>query len=148
MNDELYYCDQWLCRIWDVDKEIEQLEFRREKIVCSLSGIGKYDSKTILGGSDSNPTESKNIEFSMISEKIDKLQNQLSSENSRTIDAISKVEDSKLRGMLYGHYINRQPWKKVGEQYFYGKSRTFDYRSMCLKAVCEFIPKEFLYAED
>ena len=148
MTDEMYYADQWLCRMWDVDKEIEQLEFRREKIISSLSGIGKYDAKSVIGGSDSNPTESKNIEYSLLSEKIDKLQAEVSTENIRTIDAISKVEDSKLRGMLYGHYINRLSWKKVGEKYYYGKSRSFDYRGMCLKAVCQYVPKEVLYAED
>lgn len=144
MTDKQYYADQWLCRMWDVDKEIEQLEFRREKIVCSLSGIGKYDSKSVPGGSDNNPTESKNIEFSLLSEKIDKLQNKLSMENSRTIGVISQVDDSKIRGMLYGHYINRLSWKKVGERYYYGKSRTYDYRAKCLDAVCEFVPKEVI----
>ena len=144
MTDEQYYADQWLCRMWDVDKEIEQLEFRREKIVCSLSGIGKYDAQRVQGGSDNNPTESKNIEYSLLSEKIDKLQTKLSQENSRTIQVISKVDDSKLRGMLYGHYINRLSWRKVGEQYYYGKSRSYDYRGQCLNAVCRFVPREVI----
>ena len=121
---------------------------------CSIKGMacqssytsklrsGKYDAKRVQGGSDNNPTESKNIEYSLLSEKIDKLQTKLSQENSRTIQVISKVDDSKLRGMLYGHYINRLSWRKVGEQYYYGKSRSYDYRGQCLNAVCRFVPRE------
>ena len=63
MTESQYYANQWLSRMFDVMGEIEQLEIRKDKILSSMSGVGKYDSNTgVFGGSDENPTESKNPE--------------------------------------------------------------------------------------
>ena len=142
MTDRQYYANLWLSRTWDANGEIEQLVIRRDKIISSLSGIGKYDDSGVHGGSDSNPTESKNLEYSDLCQRIEKLQSEVAIENTQTLEVISKVEDTKLRGMLIGHYLNRFPWKQVGKMYYYGKSRTYDYRALCLDAVAPHIPKE------
>ena len=58
MTEQQYYANQWLSRMFDVMGEIEQLEIRKEKILSSMSGVGKYDTNTgVFGGSDANPTE-------------------------------------------------------------------------------------------
>ena len=114
MNNEQYAkitaAEDWLIRTWNDDTELEQLKAKRDKIVGSLSGIGKYDDNSVPGGSDSNPTESKNIEYSLLSQKIEEIQDRLSAENARTINAIYSIPDkkdgSKIRGMLIARYIN------------------------------------------
>ena len=143
MKEEQYYANQWLSRMFDVMGEIEQLEIRKEKILSSMSGVGKYDTNTgVFGGSDDNPTESKNVEYSLLTDRIEKLQRKVSIENARTLDTINKVTDTKLRGMLIGRFINHFSWRKVGEMYYYSKSSSYNYRLACLDAVVQFIPQE------
>lgn len=142
MTEQQYYANQWLSRMFDVMGEIEQLEIRREKILSSMSGIGKYDNSGVFGGSDDNPTESKNVEYSLLTQRIEKLQRKVSIENARTLDTIGKVSDTKLRGMLIARFINHFAWKKVGEMYYYSKSSSYNYRLACLDAVVPFVPKE------
>ena len=81
MTDNQYYAHQWLSRMWYIDIEIEQLIVRREAIVSSMSGIGKYDAEHIPTQNGENATESKNIEYSIINGQIDKKLSDLSNEN-------------------------------------------------------------------
>ena len=142
LSDKQWHVNQWLLRMFDTEGEIEQLETRRARIISSMSGIGKYDSSGVPGGSDSNPTESKNIEYSVLSKSIEDLQKKISRENARTLTVINKVGDTKLRAMLIGRYINHLSWKKVGEMFFYSRSSSYNYRKACLDAVAPFVPKE------
>lgn len=148
MTDKQYYAHRWLSRMWDVDTEIAVLIYRREKIIASLSGIGKYDIDHIPTQDGSNATESKNIEYSLLSEQIEKRLNALGAENVRTVNAIAHVEDPMLRGMLIARYINRMTWTQVGKLYNYERSRAFDYSKKALDAVAPFIPKEILQTSD
>ena len=141
MTDNQYYAHQWLSRMWYIDIEIEQLIVRREAIVSSMSGIGKYDAEHIPTQNGENATESKNIEYSIIHGQIDKKLSDLSTENIRTLEVIDKVEDNMLRGMLKARYLNRKTWKQIGKDYNYERSRAFDYRKIALDAVYPFIPK-------
>ena len=119
MTDNQYYAHQWLSRMWYIDIEIEQLIVRREAIVSSMSGIGKYDAEHIPTQNGENATESKNIEYSIINGQIDKKLSDLSTENIRTLEVIDKVEDNMLRGMLKARYLNRKTWKQIGKDYNY-----------------------------
>ena len=100
MTDVQFYAHKWLSRMWDKDIEIEQLIVRRDVIVASMSGIGKYDAEHIPTQNGENPTETKNIEYSILSEQIEKKTIELASENILTYQVIDKVSDSMLRGML------------------------------------------------
>ena len=130
--------------MWDKDIEIEQLIVRRDVIVASMSGIGKYDAEHIPTQNGENASESKNIEYSLLSEQIDKKTMELASENIRTYVVIDKVSDPMLRGMLIARYINRKSWADVGKLYNYSKSRAFDYRLIALDAVIPFVPQEVI----
>lgn len=141
MTDEQYYAHRWLSRMWDKDVEIEQLIVRRDVILASMSGIGKYDAEHIPTQNGENPTETKNIEYSILSEQIDRKTMELASENIRTYVVIDMVSDTMLRGMLIARYINRKTWTEIGKLYNYSKSRAFDYRLLALDAVIPFIPK-------
>ena len=132
MTDRQYYADQWLSRTDDHDGEIKQLKIRKDSIIESMYGVGKYDDKAVHGGSDSNPTEAKNIEYSLICDRIERLERKV----------VDKVKDSKLRGMMIARYINHFSWKKVGEVYHYTKSASYNYRAECLNAIAPFVPKE------
>lgn len=147
MKNEHHYAHVWLSRMWGAEAEIKALEYRKDRIIASLSGIGKYDDKAIPGGSDPNPTESKNIEYTLICEQIDKKLNEISAENIRTMAVLDKVEDTMLRGMLKARYINVMTWTQVGKLYNYEHSRIFDYRLKALDAVYPFIPKEVIEDE-
>ena len=141
MTDEQFYAHKWLSRMWDKDIEIEQLIVRRDVILASMSGIGKYDAEHIPTQNGENPTETKNIEYSLLSEQIDKKTMELASENIRTYIVIDQVQDPMLRGMLIARYINRKSWAEIGKLYNYSKSRAFDYRLLALDAVSPYIPK-------
>lgn len=143
MTDNQYYANQWLSRIWDEDIELEILVARREQILSSLSGIGKYDSNFIPTQTGENAVESKHIEYSLLSERIDKMFQHISFENSRTLDVINKVDNTMLRGMLIARYLRRLPWSDVGKLYNYEKSQVYGkYRIEALEAVYPHIPRE------
>ena len=157
MTDEQYDrqrdAERWLYRVWDSGSELVQLEEAREKIIASLSGVGKYDDKAIPGGCDSNPTETKNLKYSELTNDIEELQRKIARENARTIGVIYRIDDSvkdasKIRGMLVARYINKKSWKKIGEQYCYSARQAYNYRKRCLETVYPFIPKGEIVNED
>ena len=142
MTSDQYDAARWLSRMWDTDIEIEQLIARRDTILDSMSGIGKYDAEHIPAQTGENATESKNIEYSILSEQIDKRLHKMETENARTLETIGKVKDSKLRGMLIARYIRRLSWAEVGRLYSYEKTQIYKkYRLEALDAVFQFIPK-------
>lgn len=147
MTDEQQKANRWLSRMDNHDGELKMLYTRREEILASMGGVAKYEEKS-RGGADPNPTEAKNIEYTEINERIEKIEKKISRENARTIKVIYQVTNSKLRGMLVGRYINHFSWGKVGKMYYYAKSRTYEYRAACLDAVCPYIPDEVIPDEN
>ena len=141
MTDNQLYAHRWLSRMWYIDIEIEQLIIRRDALIASMSGIGKYDAEHIPTQDGENATETKNIEYSLLSEQIDKKLLKVSNENAMTLRVIDNVEDNMLRGMLISRYLNRKTWTQIGKDYNYERSRAFDYRKLALDAVYPFIPK-------
>jgi len=144
MTDEQYHAHSWLSRMWNADIEINMLIDRRDKIIGSMSGIGKYDAEHIPTQNGENSTESKNIEYSLLTEQIEKKMHSLAAENVRTHTVIDKVDDTMLRGMLKARYINRLSWQQIGKAYNYEKTRTFHYLKEALDAVSPFIPQEVI----
>lgn len=146
MTDNQYDAHIWLSRMWNADKDIENILIRRERIVSSMSGIGKYDSEFIPTQTGENSTETKNLEYSFLTEQLEKKLAEMSRENVRTQQAIEKVDDIMLRGMLRARYILRLSWTEVGKQYHYGKSQMHEkYKKDALDAVYPYIPKEEIY---
>lgn len=148
MTDKQYYCHRWLARMWDANVEVEQLILRRSNIISSLSGIGKYDAEHIPANTGDNATETKNIEFAILSEQIEKRLDEIGRENIRTIGVIDRVNSSMLRGMLKARYINRMTWAQVGKQYNYERTQAFKYGKKALDAVAPFVPHEVLESAD
>ena len=142
MTDKQYHAHLWLSRMWDANTEIDQLVIRRTNIISSLSGIGKYDAEHIPTQNGENATESKNLEYSLLSEQIEKRLNTVGKENARTIQVIDQVSNTMLRGMLKARYINRLTWTQVGKLYHYEKTQAFKYGKKALDAVAPFVPIE------
>ena len=133
----------WLSRAWYMSEEIENLEKRREEIICSMSGIGKYDSEHIPTQNGENATETKNLEYSEICRQIEKKQNDISKANYDTLKVIEHLDSAMFRGMLIAKYIRRLSWSAVGKIYNYEKTQMYEkYRLEALDAVYPYIPKE------
>ena len=142
MTDNQYYAHVWLSRMWSADKDLESILIKRERLLSSMSGIGKYDSEFIPSQTGENSTETKNLEYSYLTEQMEKKLKEISAENVRTLKAIESVDDIMLRGMLRSRYILKYSWTEVGKFYHYGKSQMHEkYKKDALDAVYPFIPK-------
>lgn len=141
MTDNQLLAHLWLSRMWDVDNKIKSYEKRKADIISSLSGIGKYDDEFIPTQNGENATETKNIEYSLLCQEIEKLSSDLSKENVRTMKIINQVRSPKLSGMLYDRYINRLSWRAIGMKYHYTDRHSYNYMHKSLDAVSIFIPK-------
>ena len=139
MKDSQHYAHKWLSRMWNTDDEVKQYRDRAEKLLGAK--IPAYDSEKIPGGSDPNPTESKNIEYSALMMEIEKRENQIAYENNRTFNVIQKIDDAKLRGILYARYVNRLFWKQIGREFHYERTQMDKYRLAALDAAYPLIPK-------
>lgn len=139
MTDNQYNAKTWLMRMWDHEDEIKEYRKRADDMLGAK--IPAYDSEKIPGGADPNPTETKNIEYSSLMFEISKRENELYSENIRTFNVIQRLDDPKLRGILYAKYVNRKTWKQIGSDFHYGESRIKELHVIALDKISEFIPK-------
>ena len=144
LPDNLWEAHVWLSRMWDKENAIDSYEQRKADIISQLSGIGKYDSEFVPAQTGENSVESKNIEYSLLNEKIEKLVNEISVENVRTLQILSKLPDARMGNMLYDRYINRMSWAKIGEKYHYAQRQPYNYRKKCLSAIRPLIPDEWI----
>lgn len=148
MTDEQFYAKDWLNRMFQTARYIESLENKREIVLSSLSGIGKYDSEHISGSNGENITESKNLEYSILSEQIDKERQKLSREDIRTLNVIGKIENTPegqfMKSILIDRYLSRMSWEKIAEKQNYSPSRIFELHAVALSKIYPFVPKEVL----
>lgn len=143
MTDNQYEAHKWLLNKEDDDKivtsedELRELEERRRKLLDQ--GVGTYDAEKIRGGSDPNPSESKFIEFSYLSEQIEAKKKKIADKNIRKYQVIERVSDPLLRAFLIGRYINGKIWEQVGRDHNYEKSQAHKIGMKALDAVYPFI---------
>ena len=148
MTDEQFYAKEWLNRMYNLSLWIESLEKKRESVLASLSGISRYDSD-FTGSNGENATETKNIEFSMLSQKIEEESEKLASEDTKTLEVICRLGDSKeerlMKTILVLRYVERfGTWNRIAEKIHYSESRTHEYHLLALETIYKFIPKEVL----
>ena len=151
MTDEQFYAKDWLNRMYQTVRYIESLERKREVVLSSLSGIGRYDAENIPGGNGENSTETKNIEYSILSEQIDKERQKLSTEDIRTLNVIGKLENTPegqlMKAILIDRYLTRLPWEKITEKQNYSSSRLFELHAVALSKIYKYIPREAIVHE-
>lgn len=140
MSDRQFESHLWLSRMWGKDNEIESYEKRKADIISQLSGIGRYNADFIPANTGENGTETKNIEYSLLCEKIEKLINEISEENIRTLETIQKLPDAKMRSMLYDRYINRLSWNQIQSKYNYAERQPYRIIHKGLSLIRTYIP--------
>lgn len=146
LSDRQFEAHIWLSRTWGKDNEIESYEKRKADIISQLSGIGKYNAEFIPANTGENSTETKNIEFSILCEKIEKLIYEISEENIRTLDTIQKLSDAKMRSMLYDRYINRMSWGQIQNKYHYAQRQPYRIVHEGLVKIRTYIPDDEVLA--
>lgn len=144
LPDNEWEAHVWLSRMWDKENAIDSYEKRKADIISQLSGIGKYDSEFVPSQTGENSVETKNIEYSLLNEKIEKIITEISLENVKTLEVLSRLHDARMRNMLYDRYVNRMSWAKIGEKYHYAQRQPYNYRKKCLSAVRPLIPDEWI----
>lgn len=146
MTDEIFHAKDWLNRMYQTARYIESLERKREQVLGSLSGIGKYDAEFVPGNNGENATESKNLEYSILSEKIDKERQKLSAQDIRTLDVIGKIENTPegqlMKSVLIDRYLSRMNWEEIAKKQNYSSSRLFKIHALALAKVADYVPKE------
>lgn len=138
---------RWLKRMWGSEDEIRALNKDRERLL--EQGVANYDSKHVPGGSDSNPNESRMIEYSEICAKIDAKCAHIARENLRTLEVIDHLTNAQFRALLINYYVNQMAsWERVGKEMNYEKSRATELGCQALDAVYPFIPKGEITEDD
>lgn len=141
MTDNQYRAHLWLSRMWYADVEIRVLEERVATILgAKITSYGQEH----LGGSDPNPTESKNIEYSLLVSEIERKQNELRKENAKTYQIIQKINDFNCQSILYSMYVNHKSYTQVGAEFNYEKTQVYKFRNRGLTEIYPHIPKEEL----
>lgn len=146
MSDNAWEAHIWLSRMWCKDNEIEAYEKRKTDIISSLSGIGKYDAEFIPANTGENSTETKNIEYSLLNQKIEKLLSEVSEENVRTINTIDRISEPTTHNMLFDRYINRLSHNQIQQKYSYSKRQPYRILHAGLSKIREFIPDDEVLA--
>ncbi|MBQ1293793.1 MAG: hypothetical protein IIY21_07120 [Clostridiales bacterium] len=146
LSDRQYESHIWLSRMWGKDNEIEAYERRKADIISSLSGIGKYDDTFIPANTGENATETKNIEYSLLNQKIEKLLSEISAENVRTINVIDQITDTTTHNMIFDRYINRLSHNQIQQKYSYSKRQPYRILHAGLSKIRDFIPDDEVLA--
>ena len=148
MTDKQLYSKDWLNRMYRVAMHIESLETKREQVLSSLSGIGRYDADFIPAQTGQNSTETKNLSYSYYSELIEKEQKKLANEDIRTSKVIEMLgntpEDDTMKTVLNHRYLSRLSWEVVSEKMNYSLSRIYELHRKSLTKIYPFIPKEVI----
>ena len=125
--------------MWDADKEIAALSKARSKLL--EQGVGRYEYNRTSGSADSNPNEARLVEYSYLSEQIEKKANKLASENIRTLKLIDKLANNTYRSLLISRYLEGSSWEAAGKSIHYGKTQAQKLGVKALDAIYDIIPK-------
>lgn len=146
LSDRQFESHIWLSRMWYKGNEIESYERRKADIISSLSGIGKYDDTFIPAQTGENSTETKNIEYSLMNQKIEKLLAEISEENVRTINVIDKITNPTMHNMIFDRYINRLSHNQIQQKYSYSQRQPYRIIHAGLDKIRDYIPDDEVLA--
>ena len=150
MNDEQrvlrYKAHIWLSRMWGKEKLIDAKIKKRDQL--SSWGVGTYDAQHVPGGADQNPDETKLINYTQMSEEIDKDIQEYIQEMRRTEKAIGTITDTLLQGILYDFYINNKSAYAVRKKYHYSKTRFYELKTAAIDKALPAIPTNEVDLDD
>ena len=130
--------------MWGKENEIESYERRKADIISQLSGIGKYDAEFVPAQTGENSTETKNIEYSLLNEKIEKLITEIAVENIQTTGIIDQIKNPTQHNMLYDRYINRLSHNEIQQKYSYSQRQPYRIIHKGLSQIRDLIPDEWV----
>lgn len=145
MTEEQYFVKEWLNRLYGAEQVIEALERKREAIVCSMSGIGKYDDSFIPANTGENSSETKLLNYSELSATIEKKRQELTEGDMvtlRVIDTLGGKDSEIMKAILIDRYLNHLQWSQVIENQHYEKSRIMDLHIMALDRLYDRVLQE------
>ena len=148
MTERQLYSKDWLNRMYRVAMHIESLETKRDLVISSLSGIGKYNDEFIPTQTGENSVETKHLSYSYYSELIEKEQKKLSSEDIRTSKVIemlgSTPDDDTMKTILNYRYLSRLTWDAISQKTNFSLPWIYELHRKSLTKIYPFIPKEIL----
>ena len=144
LSDRQWEAHIWLSRMWGKENEIESYERRKADIISQLSGIGRYDAEFIPANTGENSTETKNIEYSLLNEKIEKLITEIAVENIQTTGIIDQIKNPTQHNMLYDRYINRLSHNEIQQKYSYSQRQPYRIIHKGLSQIRDLIPDEWV----
>lgn len=117
----------WFKRAWAKDNRMKFYEGRKEEIIAQLSGIGKYDAEFVPSNTGENSVETKNLEYSDLCQKIEKLIDEIAQINVRTNEVIEHISNETSRGIVYARFIRRWTWSQIAKEYNYSSKQANRY---------------------
>jgi len=146
MTERQFQTHCWLSRMWDNEAQIEKKIEYREKL--NSWGVGQYDSEHVPARTGENTSESKYIDYAILSGEIEKKITEYLYQNRRTEEVIAKVSNTLYSNILFDWYINHKKWQEMCKTYSYAKSQLYKIRQKALDAVAPFVPKEEVSEEN
>ena len=144
LSDRQWEAHIWLSRMWGKGNEIESYETRKADIISQLSGIGKYDANFVPAQTGENSVETKNIEYALMNQKIEKLIKEIAEENVKTIQIIDKLQNPTMHNMIFDRYINRLSHNQIQQKYSYSQRQPYRIIHTGLNKIRDFIPNEWV----
>ena len=145
MTDKQYESKCWLNRMFGVASHIESLKRKREEVLASLSGIPKYEES--FPGSDPKSVETKLVNYSELSAKIEELLHLLNHEDARTLDVIENLDDEMQKAILIDRYLNRMSWQKIARHHNYSERQIYNIHDRALELIWPSIPRGDMFGD-
>ncbi len=115
--------------------EIEELKEARERAFYNaMLSVSKYKTDVVKTTSF-NTSERKNISYSDYGLLLEKKVCELEAYRIQMIDAIYTVDESRLRGILIGYYINCKTWAQVAIDADYNVRHVLRLHNIALKKI-------------
>ena len=115
--------------------ELKELKEAKAIALHNAVHIGSGYNPDKVQTSTKNTSESKNIAYSDYSLLLDKKIKELEDYRKQMIDAINTIEETKLRGILIGYYINCKTWPQVAADANYDIRHTLRLHGIALQKV-------------
>lgn len=138
MTDNQFEAKEWLNRMFGAAQDVESTRRTLETIVAEMGGVSKYEID--FRGNNPKATEDKLARYSMIRAELDKKEQDLYYEDSRTEKIIDKLKDRRERAILRDRYINRLSWSRIAKLNNYSEARVYELHRTALDNVWKYIP--------
>ena len=138
MTDNQYDAKQWLNRMFNAAEEIASIKRTLETIVADMGGVANYSAE--FPGKNPKANELKLLRYSQVAAELEKKQQDLDREDTRTADIINKLSNKKYKIVLRDRYINRLSWRKIAKVNNYSEARLYELHREALEDIYKFIP--------